>query len=149
MRFVAGLLPLSLLASCDFVYSVRRSTPVDSRFDIPSAEQLLCRQPGYIAADSKQWDGESMAHAVQRGLGRAFVVLIDDELAVESFRIGPPTDDELDAWLQLQSEMVHLLIERFPFLPPESSWHVTNTYLEAQLGAGADERRSGARGSAP
>jgi hypothetical protein len=139
MRSAAGFLLLTLLASCDFVYSVTRTTPVDSTFDRSALEQWARQQVGYQLADDHAWDGEYSAHSFQRGLGTAYVEFAPGALSVGSFRIGPPSDDEFHAWLRLQIELISALRERFPFLPPETAWQVTSSYLEAELAAGAGE----------
>jgi len=143
MRSVAGLLLLTLLTSCDFVYSVRRATPVDATLDAMELDRWARQQPGYRADDAHAWDGEYSMHPFERGPSRAVVELVGCELAVGSVRIGPPEDNEFDAWLRLQSELVSALRERFPFLPPEAGWRVTNSRLEAQLAA-ADAKQMAA-----
>ena len=145
MRSVVGFVLLGALASCDFVYSVRRTTSVGPTFDAPAAEQWIRQQPGYAPDSSQPWDGEWMAHVIQRGMGWACLELLNGELSVASLRVGPPAQEELDAWLQLQSELIEALRERFPSLPPASAWQVTNSYLDDELAAAAERQSVGPR----
>jgi hypothetical protein len=132
---------LTVLASCDFVYGVRRSTPVDSTFDRAQLEEWRVNSWATRSTTIMPGMASNSAHSFERGLGKAYVEFVPGELSVLSFRIGAASDDELQAWLRLQSELISALRERFPFLPPEASWHVINSYLEAQLAAGAGEPR--------
>lgn len=126
MRYLLASLLLLALASCDFGYGVYRTTPVGSRLDPADLASWAEDQPGHHAADDHAWDGKCAWFSFAPEPGAANVLLQDGQLTVQSFRIGPPTDSELDVWLVHHASLVSALRKRFVFLPPIAEWQVTS-----------------------
>lgn len=139
MRRVLAPLLLLALAACEYAYGVARSVQVDDGIDPAELAAWARQRPGYLSAGAEAWDGEWTFHPFERGLGTAAVSLEDGRLSVGSCTIGrPPADEELDAWLLLQSELIAALRERFAFLPAATEWQVDVAYLESELAAAVE-----------
>ena len=135
MKYCVASLALCLLASCDYLHSVERSTPVGKAFDVGAVERWIVAWPGYCAAGSGPWDGEIMWHRVERDDGHACLVYYDNVLRVWSSDLGPISDVELRGWLRVQDSLIEALVAHFESLPPRSEWITTDGFMREQLAA--------------
>jgi hypothetical protein len=136
---------LFLLAACDVFHGVVRQTEVET-FDAAMAQELVRGHVDFDPRAGHAWDGETMWCVVQRGEIRAGVgFTAPRSLSVELLWVGrPPEARDLRASLELQSQLIEMLRERFSAVPPESAWSVRWVRMEDPLltATNAESRRT-------
>lgn len=134
MRRLALLLPLFVLPSCDFFYGVARRAEPGTGFDAAVAQDIVRRHPDSKPSEGFAWNGQEMLCLVRRGEAEAGVgYSAGREVTVESLWVGrPPAEQVVDESLLLQSELIRMLRERFPNLPPEPEWSVEWVGMDVQ-----------------
>lgn len=134
MNRIIPILALLVLTSCDFYRGLIRSTYPGPEFDAAVAQNLASQPPGSVPHFIDKWDGETMGVTIQRG----------DVYVRVTYSVGNPislrsvylvTNEELKPLIHdslgLQSEIIEVLRQRFPALPPQSEWTITWLSMEA------------------
>jgi hypothetical protein len=130
LRLVPIFAVLSL-ASCDFLHSVRRTTELPPEV-LPTGVQAAV-QAHPCVTHVQPWNGEWLSVEFTEGDANVVLLCWHGTLEAQSGWVNrDPEPAVLRRSLAMQAEVIQLLRERFPCLPPMGSWVLSWYHLDAQ-----------------